>query len=60
MRDEAQKKLDALRRSLENAEGLDVMFQKHIKDRQGKYIIFCADVEHLHEIGDLSANGSQA
>ena len=50
MRDEAQKKLDALRRSLENAEGLDVMFQKHIKDRQGKYIIFCADVEHLHEI----------
>ena len=50
MRDEAQKKLDALRRSLENAEGLDVMFQKHIKDRDGKYIIFCADVEHLHEI----------
>ena len=50
MRDEAQKKLDALRRSLENAEGLDVMFQKHIKDRQGKYIIFCANVEHLHEI----------
>ena len=49
MRDEAQKKLDALRRSLENAEGLDVMFQKHIKDRQGKYIIFCANVEHLHE-----------
>ena len=49
MRDEAQKKLDALRRSLENAEGLDAMFQKHIKDRQGKYIIFCANVEHLHE-----------
>ena len=49
MRDEAQKKLEAMRRSLENAEGLDVMFQKHIKDRQGKYIIFCANVEHLHE-----------
>lgn len=49
MRDEAQKKLDALRRSLENAEGLDVMFRKHIKDRQGKYIIFCSNVEHLHE-----------
>ena len=49
MRDEAQKKLDALRRSLENAEGLDVMFQKHIKDRNGKYIIFCSNVEHLRE-----------
>ena len=49
MRDEAQKKLDALRRSLENAEGLDVMFQKHIKDSDGKYIVFCSNVEHLRE-----------
>ena len=49
MRDEAQKKLDALRRSLENAEGLDVMFRKHIKVGDGKYIIFCSNVEHLHE-----------
>ena len=49
MHDEAQKKLDALRRSLENAEGLDVMFRKHIKDSEGKYIIFCANVEHLRE-----------
>ena len=48
-RDEAQKKLDALRRSLENAEGLDAVFAKHIKDRQGKYIIFCSNVEHLRE-----------
>ncbi len=48
-RDEAQKKLDALRRSLENAEGLDAVFTKHIKDRQGKYIIFCSNVEHLRE-----------
>ena len=49
MRDEAQKKLDALRRSLENAEGLDVMFKKHIKDSEGKYIVFCSNVEHLRE-----------
>ena len=48
-RDEAQKKLDALRRSLENAEGLDTVFSKHIKDKTGKYIIFCANIEHLHE-----------
>ncbi|OUO90655.1 Helicase associated domain protein [Cloacibacillus sp. An23] len=48
-RDEAQKKLDALRRSLENAEGLDTVFTKHIKDREGKYIIFCSNVEHLRE-----------
>lgn len=49
-RDEAQKKLDALRRSLENAEGLDMVFTKHIKkDRHGKYIVFCSNVEHLRE-----------
>lgn len=48
-RDEAQKKLDALRRSLENAEGIDAVFSKHIKDREGKYIIFCSNVEHLLE-----------
>lgn len=48
-RDEAQKKLDALRRSLENAEGLDAVFSKHVKDRHGKYIVFCSNVEHLHE-----------
>ncbi|OUO90132.1 Helicase associated domain protein [Cloacibacillus sp. An23] len=49
-RDEAQKKLDALRRSLENAEGLDMVFTKHIKDRHGKYIVFCSNVEHLCEV----------
>ena len=48
-RDEAQKKLDALRRSLENAAGLDMVFTKHIKDRHGKYIVFCSNVEHLRE-----------
>lgn len=48
-KDEAQKKLDALRRSLENAEGLDMVFTKHIKDGHGKYIIFCSNVEHLRE-----------
>lgn len=49
VRDEADKKLETLRRSLENAEGLDGIFHRHIKDRQGKYIIFCSNVEHLRE-----------
>ena len=50
VRDAAQKRLDALRRSLENAEGLDAVFRKHITDRQGKYILFCSNVEHLKEV----------
>ncbi|MEG2184657.1 MAG: Helicase associated domain protein [Cloacibacillus sp.] len=49
VRDEAQKRLDALRRQLEKSEGLDVIFQKHITDTNGKYIVFCSNVEHLKE-----------
>ena len=50
IRDEAQKYLDALRRALEQADGLDVIFQKHITNRYGKYIVFCANVGHMREM----------
>ncbi len=50
IRDEAQKLLDALRRALEQADGLDVIFQHHITNKPGKYIVFCANVEHMREM----------
>lgn len=50
VRDAAQKYLDELRRTLEKADGLDVIFQKHITDRDGKYIVFCSGVEHMDEM----------
>ncbi len=50
VRDNAQKYLDALRRALEQADGLDVIFQKHMTDRNGKYIVFCASVEHMRQM----------
>lgn len=50
IRDEAQKILDALRRALEQADGLDVIFQKNITNRAGKYIVFCASVEHMRQM----------
>ena len=50
VRDEAQKRFDALRRALEKAEGLDIVFEKHMTDRHGKYLLFCSSVEHLNEI----------
>lgn len=50
IRDEAQRYLDALRRALEQADGLDVIFQKHITDKAGKYIVFCASVEHMRQM----------
>lgn len=49
-RDAAQVYLDALRRKLEMADGLDVMFQKHMTDRSGKYLVFCANKDHMDEL----------
>lgn len=50
VRDEAERYLDALRRALEKADGLDVVFDKHMTDRTGKYIVFCANFEHMQEM----------
>ncbi len=47
VRDEATKYLEALRRTLENADGLDVIFNKHIENRSGKYIVFCSSLETM-------------
>ncbi|MCR5728708.1 MAG: Helicase associated domain protein [Lachnospiraceae bacterium] len=44
--------LEALKRSLEKAVGLDVIFQKHMSDKCGKYIIFCSDYDALLEARD--------
>lgn len=50
VRDEADRYLEALRRALENADGLDVIFDKHMTDRRGKYLVFCANAEHMREM----------
>lgn len=50
LQDTNQRYLDALRRTLEKSEGLDVIFQKHMTDKNGKYIVFCANVEHMREM----------
>ena len=47
-RDEASKYLEALRRTLEMAEGLDKIFKKHIENKTGKYIIFCSSLEAMN------------
>ena len=53
-RDAAEKILEALRRALDKAENLDVLFDKHIEDRAGKYIVFCANLEHMQDMMDKS------
>lgn len=50
VRDEAEKYYEALRRALEKADGLDLIFKKHMKAKDGKYIVFCANAEHMQEM----------
>lgn len=47
--DRAEKYLDALKRVLENADGLDEIFRKFMQ-KDGKYIVFCSGVEHMREM----------
>lgn len=49
-RDAAEENLEELRRALDKAEGIDEIFKKHITDKNGKYIVFCSDYEHLCEM----------
>ena len=50
VRADAEKLLEALRRSLEKADGLDTVFHKHLPDKAGKYIVFCVNAGHMREI----------
>ena len=50
IQDVNQKYMDALRRALEQADGLDKVFAHHITNKSGKYIVFCANKEHMDEM----------
>ena len=50
IQDVNQKYLDALKRALEQADGLDKVFARHITNKSGKYIVFCSGKEHMDEM----------
>ena len=54
VRDKAEQELQALRRTLEKAEGLSEVFAKHMGSKTEKYIVFCASYEHLLEMRELA------
>jgi len=49
-RDRAMDLLKTLRRSLENADGLDAVFARHMPDRHGRYIVFCSSAAHMNRM----------
>jgi len=46
--------LEDIRRSLENTDGLEEVFSKHIENASGKYLVFCANKEHMDEMKSLA------
>ncbi len=53
-RNHAEELLKTLRRSLEDADGLDKIFARHMPDRHGKYIVFCSNVTHMNRMISLA------
>ncbi len=49
-KDAGEKYLELIKRALEKADNLDAVFDKHMTERTGKYIIFCANKEHMDEM----------
>lgn len=50
LRGRAESLLTSLRRSLENADGLDTVFARHMPDHHGKYIVFCSNAAHMNRM----------
>lgn len=48
--EENKKLLEQLRRALEQADGLEEVFARHMTKKNGKYILFCTDKEHMDEM----------
>ena len=50
VRSAAEEILEKLRRALDRAIGMDALFEKHMADRHGKYLVFCAGAEHMRDM----------
>ena len=47
-KNEMRAELNEARKQLENALGVPTILKKHIPDSNGKYLVFCQNVEHLN------------
>lgn len=47
---ELQDRYDKMRKIVDQADGIPELFAKNIKKKDGKYIIFCKDKEHMDEL----------
>ncbi len=49
-KDEFYKKINSMREQIEKSYGMPIILNRHIKDKEGKYIVFCKNKKHLESI----------
>ncbi len=49
---EFYRKINAMRSQIEKSYGMPIILNKHITNKDGKYIVFCKNKKHLREIKD--------
>ena len=50
LRRDSQRRMDALRVAVENAEGLPAVFARYMTDKSGKYLVFCSGQAHMKRV----------
>ncbi len=49
---ELYNKIDSMRKQIDKSYGMPIILNKHIRDKEGKYLVFCKNKKHLLEIKD--------
>lgn len=56
LRRDSQRHMDALREAVESADGLPAVFARHIKERAGKYLVFCSGAAQMRRAAGRAAD----
>lgn len=51
-KDEFYNKINTMRSQIEKAYGMPIILNNNIKDKEGKYIVFCKNKKHLEKVKD--------
>lgn len=51
-KDEFYEKIKAMRTQIDKAYGMPIILNKYLKNKEGKYLVFCRNKAHLEEIKD--------
>lgn len=53
-KEEFMEKIKAMRSQIEKSYGMPIILNRYVKDRSGKYIVFCKNKKHLNDIQNIA------